>query len=1079
MEAALVEIICGLLCSDNEKIRQSTAALAKAYENPEALLGFCKIIVSPMETQIRQFAAVLLNKRLGKLRHWQVLNAEQQNTIKQIVLQALVTEKEKGVKNAIAQLIGSLVRHESDKQDSWLSELLKFIFDRCVMPDPKESELGSSIFATLTDSAPDQFVAHMDTICMIFASVLVSAENNGDMTTPTVCNMLAGMNYLMPFVAGHTTAENTVSKVLPQILKSLHAFAYKGVVQEFLTVFDVLDCIAEYTPKLLNNVKPVLDFCLEVANNTQLEDAIRVQVIAFIGRIVRLKKRTISKQKLLEPVLVVIFNVMCCSPTGDDDDDYFANDGGSNPVTASSQTLDILALHMSPEKLIPPLLQILEEALQNPDPVRRRAAFLAMAVIAEGCSEAITHKYLEPMLNIIKGGISDQEPLVRNAAFFALGQFSEHLQPEISKYAPQILPVLYDYLGQLVNELKMGHPESKYTDRMFYALETFVENLEDKIKPDLPILMERLFEALDAKHAPRVRELALSTVSAVATAAKEDFMPYFPKMISVLQLYMLLEITDELEQVRIQAMDTLAAIARVVGKQNFLPLANDSMGFCLSILENGADDPDLRRAVYNLMGALSIVANEDMATVYPKIMDRIVESVISSEDVLPSVGSAEDNDPNIEINLEEESEGEEDESELEGFQVENDYLIEKEEAILALKEFAANSGTAFAPYLQSAFENVYKVIDHPHDSIRRASVETIAEFVKSLHKIGDTDGVSRASLIVIPKFAQMVRSDEEQGVVLVVLDALGDLFKEVKGPAVPTAEIGELMCGLIKDLLNNKMACQFSEPGGAGGGDEEDADDSEYDDAVIENAANLLPLLGHALEPKDFSLFFGRLYPFYIQKMSKKHSNTEIRSFLFGTLADCFQSLGIWSVSYFDTMRQLFMSGITDSDPRTRQNAYYGLGELVLNSEQKSYESYPAILQALSDAIAKEKDPSALDNICGAVARLIITNLEGVPLTHVLPVFMSNLPLREDTEENDSVQKAFRVLFMKSRPIIEPYLEQMLALTIQMLYKKELTDVERTENSITFVKEVGKCYPDKFSNVSNSSPEVFQFVQSL
>lgn len=111
---------------------------------------------------------------------------------------------------------------------------------------------------------------------------------------------------------------------------------------------------------------------------------------------------------------------------------------------------------MSPEKLIPPLLQILEEALQNPDPVRRRAAFLAMAVIAEGCSEAITHKYLEPMLNIIKGGISDQEPLVRNAAFFALGQFSEHLQPEISKYAPQILPVLYDYLGQLVNELKVS-----------------------------------------------------------------------------------------------------------------------------------------------------------------------------------------------------------------------------------------------------------------------------------------------------------------------------------------------------------------------------------------------------------------------------------------------------------------------------------------------------------------------------------------------------------------------------------------------------------------------------------------------
>ncbi|KAH8340398.1 hypothetical protein KR074_012207 [Drosophila pseudoananassae] len=1079
METAVVEIICGLLCSDNEKIRQSTAALSKAYENPEAILGFCNIVVSPMETQIRQFAAVLLNKRLGKLRHWQALNADQQSTIKQIVLQALIAEKEKGVKNAIAQLIGSLVRHEAEKKDSWLSELLKFIFDRCVSTDPKESELGSSTFATLTDSAPDQFIPHMDAICMIFANVLVSAENNGDLTTPTVCNMLAGITYLMPFIAGHSAAEHTVVKVLPQILKSLHAFAYKGVAHEFQTVFDILDCMAEYTPKLLSNVKPILDFCLEISANTQLDDSIRVQAISFIGRLVKQKKKVVTKQKLLEPVLSVIFNVMCCSPTGDDDEDYFSTDGGDNAITAASQTLDTMALNLSPEKLIPPLLQILEEALQSPDPIRRRAAFLAMAVIAEGCSDAITSKYLEPMLNIIKGGITDQSPFVRNSAFFCLGQFAEHMQPEISKYSPQILPVLFEYLGQLVNELKNGMPESKYTDRMFYALETFVENLEDKIKPDLPILMDRLFAALDPQNTPRVRELALSTVAATATAAKEDFMPYFPRTIAVLQNYMVLNIPDGLEQVRIEAMDTLAAIARVVGKQNFLPLANDAMGFCLSILESGTEDPELRRAAYNLMGALSIVANEDMAAVFPKIMDRIVESVISSEDVLPRVGSADDLDPNIEINLEDESDGEDDDSELEGFQVENDFLLEKEEAILALKEFAAHTGTAFAPYLQSAFENVYKVVDHPSDGIRHAAVETLTTFVKALHKIGDTDGVSRASLIVVPKFAQMIRNDEESAVVVVVLEALGDLFKEVKKPAVPTLEIAEMICVCIKDLLANKMACQFSEPGCAGGGDEEDADESELEDSIIENSANLLPLLGHALEPKDFSAYFGRLYPLYIQRLSKKNSTTDMRSFLFGTLADCFQTLGIWTVSYFDTLCPLFLSGATDHDPRTRQNAFYGLGELVLNAQQKSFESYPTILQALSDAISKEKDPSALDNICGAVARLIITNTEAVPLAHVLPVFMSHLPLREDTEENDTLQKAFRVLYLKARPTIEPYLEQVLAIIIQMLYKKQLPDSEASETVVTFIKEIAKSYPEQFGRVSNSTSEVFQFVQSL
>lgn len=137
-------------------------------------------------------------------------------------------------------------------------------------------------------------------------------------------------------------------------------------------------------------------------------------------------------------------------------DELFTGESSNSPVTAATQTLDLLAINLSPEKLIPPLLQLLEPALQSPDPLRRRAAYLCIAVIAEGCSEAICNKYLEVMLNIVKSGIADNSPIVRIASFFALGQFSEHLQPEISRFAPQILPVLFDFLQQLVIEIKVN-----------------------------------------------------------------------------------------------------------------------------------------------------------------------------------------------------------------------------------------------------------------------------------------------------------------------------------------------------------------------------------------------------------------------------------------------------------------------------------------------------------------------------------------------------------------------------------------------------------------------------------------------
>ncbi|XP_068141840.1 importin-4-like isoform X2 [Drosophila tropicalis] len=1080
MSQQLEQIIEGLLCSDNSKIQLATAELAKAYENPETLWTLCQMIVSPRDTQKRQLSAVLLNKRIMKLRHWQQVPQQQQEAIKQAIMQALILEKEKTVKNAIAQCVGSVIRHDSSKKDVWLGQILKFIYERISLPDAKESELGSSTFVTLTDSAPDQFVNHMDSICEMFASVLINAETRGDLASPTVSNMIVGMCYLMPFVSGHTTAEHTVLKVMPLIIKAVSAFVVKGNADDFSVVFDIFDGMLEYVPKLFNNnIKPLMEFCLTTLNNKQVDNAIRSQVVILIGRIVRLKKKDITKQKLLEPILQVVFEMMCCETDNDDAEDLSTD--GDCPVSAATQTLDLLALNMSPEKLIPPLLQLLEPALQNADPYHRRAAFLCMAVIAEGCAETICSKYLEIMLNIVKSGIADQAPVVRNAAFFTLGQFSEHLQPEISKFAPQILPVLFDFLHQLVVELKMGQPEPKHLERMFYALETYCENLEDNIVPHLPLLMDRLFETLDNNNSTHLRELALSAVASTATAAKEHMMPYFPRIVTILQAYLVKECDKEANTLRIQAIDTLAAITREVGKENFIPLANDTMSYCLTMLSEGPDDPDFRRAIYNLMGALSKVVNESMSNVFPKIMDRVVESVISSEDILPIVqenGSSslhvegEESGFDREIDLDN-TDDEDDDDELDGFTVENDFVVEKEEAILALKEFATNTGSAFAPYLQVAFENVYKVINHPHDSIRKAAVETICEFVAALYRLGDTDGVKRACEIVMPKFAQMIRKDDERSVVIHLLEVMTDLFKEIRTAAIPTQEISDLIFHCIKDVLNAKMACQFNEPSEVG--DDEDPEDSEYDEILIENAGNLFPMFGLTIQPEQFSLYFGRIFNIFINKLNKakRNDSAEQRAFVYGVLADSFKSLGSCVVTYFDILCPLLIGGANDKDPKARQNCYFGLGELVLYAEEKSFETYPAILQTLSNAISKEPNPSAMDNICGAVARLLVLNHEAVPIAQVLPVFLGHLPLREDTEENDMILKAFRALYMKAQPNIVDFIEQMLAIVIEVLYKKQMPDKESTASAIEFVQEIRQQYPNKFNNVTNSMTSIY------
>lgn len=601
-------------------------------------------MVTSKETQIRQYAAVLLRKRFGKLRNWQLVPPEQQAIIKQGMLAAIVNEQEKAVRNAIAQFVGVLVKHEFTKKDPWMNDVLKFIFDHCCSADAQQSELGSSVFAVLTDIAPDQFLPHMESICEMFSAALVATDASGNMVTPVIFNIMEGMGHLVPFILGHNGAELCYQKSIPYVVKALQGFAVQQP-EKFVKAFDILENMADYTPKLLtSNLKLLVDFCLEVAHNSQLDDAARIRAVSYIGWLVRLKKKAILNQKMIEPIVQVVFNLMAsaCDEEDDEDDDheeYFTGSDESSPRTTATQTMDLLALHVPPEKLLPPLLSLIEPALKGSDPLQKRAAYLSMAVIAEGCGETICAKYLRLLLDCIKVGIIDPNTIIRNAALFALGQFSEHLQPDITKFASEILPILFEFLHQLCAQIRNGGEEPKHIDRMFYALETYCENLEDEIVPHLPVLMERLFEALSPSNSVHLRELALSAVSSTAQAAKQNMLPYFEQIIKGLQAYLVRTDNEDICTLRPQAIDTLAAIARTVGAENFMPLTNDTMTFALSFLED-ASDPELRSSLYNLLAALAEVVHAEMAPVLPKIVERMLDTVKSSEEVIPEFKDA-------------------------------------------------------------------------------------------------------------------------------------------------------------------------------------------------------------------------------------------------------------------------------------------------------------------------------------------------------------------------------------------------------------------------------------------------------
>lgn len=828
----------------------------------------CEVVGRSTNVQLRQYASVILRKRLVKLRNWNMLPAEQQQFIKTGLLQAISIEPERSVRTAIAQVVGALINHEFAKKDPWAQEVMKLVFDHIQSNDPSLSIIGSETLSTFTETAPDQFIPLLDKVGALCSQAMVASEQSNNMGNPIIFNLIMAMSHLVPFIIGNNAAEHVFGSSVPYVVKSLQAFAQQNDAEKFIDAFDILDNLADHTPKLLtNHITLLIEFCLTLSRNIDLDDAIRVKAITYVGWIVRLKKKLIVKQKLVEPIILVLFQLMATpsDDSGDDTEEYFGSNENTTPMNCATQTLDVVALSIPPKNLIPPLLALLEPALQTSnDPLQKKAAYLSIAVIAEGCSSAICKKYLRPLLDCIKTGITEGDPTVRNSALFALGQFSEHLQPEISQYSEEVLPILFTYLQMLSNQLRTTGKEPQHIDRVFYAVETFCENLEDALVPHLPLLMERLFDCMASTNSVHLRELALSAIGATATAAKSALLPYFPQLIEGLKMYLDKTEDEDICTLRPAAIDTLAALARTIGKENFLPLAPNTMNWGISLIGD-TKDPDLKRSCYNLFASMALVLGEQIGPALEKIVTAMIESVKSTDSIL--LGDGRGDEEAIEDTVElgdqefdiENSDNESDEDELQG--IENSYMEEKEEAIIALKEIAENSGAAFAPYIRTSFEEIYKLLNYPNEDIRQSSVEALCQFVISLYKLNNIDGVKQALLMFVPKCSEIIHTDEERIVVMAALESFNQILGELGVAAFQVDGHKDAIFSCIVDVLNGKVSCQFDEP------EEDEDEESEYDIAIMESAGEILPKFGKAMSSQEFYAYFSRVSPFLMSKI--------------------------------------------------------------------------------------------------------------------------------------------------------------------------------------------------------------------
>lgn len=65
--------------------------------------------------------------------------------------------------------------------------------------------------------------------------------------------------------------------------------------------------------------------------------------------------------------------------------------------------------------------------------------------------------------------------------------------------------------------------------------------------------------------------------------------------------------------------------------------------------------------------------------------------------------------------------------------------------------------------------------------------------------------LSKALSVLIPKCAELIRTDEERTVVMTALDAYSELLKEIKGPVLEGEGHRDAIINCIKDVMTYKV----------------------------------------------------------------------------------------------------------------------------------------------------------------------------------------------------------------------------------------------------------------------------------
>ncbi|GAA5839614.1 hypothetical protein JCM9279_005998 [Rhodotorula babjevae] len=1034
------------IAPDTQVIKAATVQLnTHFYVDARCVPSLFEIATSGANPAIRQLALVELRKRVAakKNKQWLAQPEEVRNAFKSRLLEFLLTETNGQARTASARLVSAIAKFELEK-GVW-TELLPWLWNTANATTAAHREVALQTIFMLLDSiaiAPSQPGGNAQNQIPALLQLLTKTLADPESLAVRVWS-IRSLGKLAEFVESGEDQEITaLQNLVPGVVQVLQATLEAGDESSTKSIFEFIENITlSEIPIVTPHLGNLVSFLLQAAGNQSYEDDLRIMALNSVLWLIKFKKAKVQSLNLAGSIITALLPIGAEPEPVDDVDDV--------PARSAFRVLDTLATSLPPQQTFPPLFEQVRALAASPDPNMRKSAITAFGVVVEGCSLFI-QPHLDNMWPLIQNGLTDPEVVVRKAACTALGCLCEMLEEECAKQHAMLLP--------LISKLMVDPATQR---QACIALDCLLEVLGSDIEPYIPSLMDALVQLLDS--APlALKGTVVGAIGSAAHASKTKFAPYFDAVMQ--RLVQFLALTDEGEELDLRgvAQDTVGTLAEAVGAEQFRPYYAPLMQQAIAAIgiENA---PNLKECSYIFFAVVSRVYKDEFAQYLPIVMPILLAAVgqeeIDEEALLGpnastdfATGVDDDDDGDFEDIDEDINSDDEDAF----FKASTQIAIEKECAADALTELFDHTGKAFLPYVEAAVKAFLPGLEHSwHDGIRKSSVAALLGFITTLNRITEPPKWSKGSAgnqlgpdvaqlanAVVPQLMSMWEDEDERDVVNELCNSFSAAIMSV-GPALVSPQYIQPICEQLSAILQRKALCQT-----ANAEDDEveagvEADQSEYDAALIGAAADLVGSLATVLGG-DFAQLFAAFLPDMVKYYDPTRSTAD-RSTAIGSLAEIVNGMEGASTPFTETLFPLFLQGLQDPEAEVQSNAAFAIGSLVYHSQTDLSSQYLTVLGALHPLFAlpddgQGKHENAKDNACGAIARLIVKNSAAVPLEQVVPLFLQSLPLRRDYAEASSVFDALLLLLQQQNPAVLSSLDHVLSVCAKALASTKADD---------------------------------------